>query len=118
MRHTAESPAQPRPLRQERPEPTNAQKWTFEPDGSLRALGHCLDATGRGTANSTLLQIWDCGNGAPQQTFVPRPDGTIYNPASGRCVDLPGGTATNGARLQLWDCNGTPAQKWTALVRS
>ncbi|MFJ9775509.1 ricin-type beta-trefoil lectin domain protein [Kitasatospora sp. NPDC101157] len=97
---------------------SNAQKWTFEPDGSLRALGHCLDATGRGTANGTPLQIWECGNGAPQQTFVPRPDGSLYNPASGRCVDLPGGTTTNTARLQLWDCNGTPAQKWTALVRS
>ncbi|MER6301399.1 ricin-type beta-trefoil lectin domain protein [Kitasatospora sp. NPDC001539] len=97
---------------------SNAQKWTFEPDGSLRALSHCLDATGRGTANGTPLQIWDCGNGAPQQNFVLRPDGTLYNPASGRCVDLPGGTATNTARLQLWDCNGTPAQKWTTLVRS
>ncbi|UKZ02571.1 ricin-type beta-trefoil lectin domain protein (plasmid) [Streptomyces viridifaciens] len=97
---------------------SNAQKWTFKPDGSLRALGSCLDATGRGTANGTPLQIWECGNAAPQQTFVPRADGSLYNPASGRCIDLPGGTATNGARLQLWDCNGTPAQKWTALVRS
>ncbi|MFJ4592444.1 MULTISPECIES: ricin-type beta-trefoil lectin domain protein [unclassified Kitasatospora] len=97
---------------------SNAQQWTPKPDGSLRALGKCLDATGRGTANGTPLQIWDCGNGAPQQTFVPRPDGSLYNPASGRCVDLPGGTATNTARLQLWDCNSSPAQKWTALVRS
>ncbi|MGW3044380.1 ricin-type beta-trefoil lectin domain protein [Kitasatospora sp. NPDC001159] len=97
---------------------SNAQNWSFKPDGSLRALGSCLDATGRGTANGTPLQIWECGNGAPQQTFVPRPDGSLYNPASGRCVDLPGGTATNGTRLQLFDCNGTAAQKWTALVRS
>ncbi|MFD9687772.1 ricin-type beta-trefoil lectin domain protein [Kitasatospora sp. NPDC059088] len=97
---------------------SNAQNWTPKPDGSLRALGECLDATGRGTANGTPLQIWDCGNSAPQQTFVPRPDGSLYNPASGRCVDLPGGTVTNTARLQLWDCNSSPAQKWTALVRS
>ncbi|MFJ4185163.1 ricin-type beta-trefoil lectin domain protein [Kitasatospora sp. NPDC089509] len=97
---------------------SDAQKWTFEPDGSLRALGHCLDATGRGTANGTQLQIWDCGNGAPQQTFVPRPDGSLYNPTSGRCIDLPGGTVTNSARLQLYDCNSSPAQKWNALVRS
>ncbi|MEU4113935.1 ricin-type beta-trefoil lectin domain protein [Kitasatospora sp. NPDC028055] len=97
---------------------SNAQKWTFEPDGSLRALGKCLDATARGTANGTPLQIWDCGNGAPQQTFAPRPDGSLYNPVSGRCIDLPGGTTTNTARLQLWDCNGSPAQKWNALVRS
>ncbi|MEV8324686.1 ricin-type beta-trefoil lectin domain protein [Kitasatospora sp. NPDC056731] len=95
-----------------------AQNWTFKPDGSLRALGKCLDATGRGTANGTPLQIWDCGNGAPQQTFVPRPDGSLYNPVSGRCVDLPGGTVTNTAWLQLWDCNGTPAQKWNPLARS
>ncbi|MEV7601659.1 ricin-type beta-trefoil lectin domain protein [Kitasatospora sp. NPDC089797] len=97
---------------------SNAQKWTFAPDGSLRVLGHCLDATDRGTANGTLLQIWDCGNGAPQQTFTPRPDGSLYNPASGRCIDLPGGTVTNSARLELYDCNNSPAQKWTSLVRS
>ncbi|MFH9355440.1 ricin-type beta-trefoil lectin domain protein [Kitasatospora sp. NPDC017646] len=97
--------------------PGNAQ-WTFKPDGTLRYLGGCLDATGGGTANGTPLEIWTCGNAWPNQIYLPRPDGTIYNPASGRCIDVPGGTATNGARLELWDCNGTPAQKWTARVRS
>ncbi|MER7673139.1 ricin-type beta-trefoil lectin domain protein [Kitasatospora sp. NPDC096128] len=97
---------------------SNAQKWSFEPDGTVRALGGCLDATGAGTANTTPLQIWTCGNALPNQIFLPRPDGSLYNPASGRCVDLPGGTAANTARLQLWDCNGSNAQKWNALVRS
>ncbi|MFF7993246.1 ricin-type beta-trefoil lectin domain protein [Kitasatospora xanthocidica] len=95
-----------------------AQQWTFKPDGTLRALGGCLDAAGGGTANGTPLGLWTCGNTWPNQIFVPRPDGSIYNPASGRCIDIPGTNTTNGTRLQLWDCNSTPAQKWTALVRS
>ncbi|MFD8781018.1 ricin-type beta-trefoil lectin domain protein [Kitasatospora sp. NPDC059599] len=94
-----------------------AQQWTFKPDGTLRALGGCLDATSGGTANGTPLELWTCGNTEPNQIFVPRPDGTIYNPASGRCVDVPGTDTTNGTRLQLWDCNSATAQKWTPLVR-
>ncbi|MFH8387516.1 ricin-type beta-trefoil lectin domain protein [Kitasatospora sp. NPDC018058] len=97
---------------------STAQKWTFQPDGTLRALGGCLDATGTGTANGTPLQLWSCDKGVGSQVFLPRPDGSLYNPASGRCVDLPGATTTNGTRLQLWDCNSTAAQKWTALARS
>ncbi|MFD8708726.1 RICIN domain-containing protein [Kitasatospora sp. NPDC059648] len=58
------------------------------------------------------------GNATPNQIFVPRPDGSLHNPASGRCAGLSSGVPTNGTRLQLWDCNGTAAQKWTALVRS
>ncbi|MGW7259165.1 RICIN domain-containing protein [Streptomyces sp. NPDC054834] len=33
----------------------------------MRALGKCLDATGRGTANGTRTEIWDCNGGANQQ---------------------------------------------------
>ncbi|MET8629601.1 ricin-type beta-trefoil lectin domain protein [Kitasatospora sp. NPDC004669] len=97
--------------------PGNAQ-WTFKPDGTLRFLGGCLDATGGGTANGTPLDVWTCGNVWPNQIFLPRADGSIYNPTSGRCVDDPGAATTNGARLQLWDCNGTAAQKWNLLARS
>ncbi|WBP90121.1 ricin-type beta-trefoil lectin domain protein [Kitasatospora cathayae] len=95
-----------------------AQNWTFKPDGTLRALGGCLDAAGAGTTNGTPLEIWTCGNASPNQIFLPRPDGSLYNPASGRCVDLPGAVVANNARLQLWDCNPAWGQKWNPLVRS
>ncbi|WP_369185832.1 ricin-type beta-trefoil lectin domain protein [Streptomyces sp. Y1] len=93
------------------------QQWTFQPDGTLRILGGCLDATQAGTVNGTLLQLWTCNNG-PNQVFLPRADGTIFNPYSGRCVDVPFGNTTNGTRLELWDCNGGPSQKWVLPARS
>ncbi|WP_369185119.1 ricin-type beta-trefoil lectin domain protein [Streptomyces sp. Y1] len=96
---------------------TNAH-WTFQPDGTLRTLGGCLDATAMGTANGTPLELWNCGNLSPNQIFLPRADGSLYNPYSGRCVDVPFGSATNGARLALWDCNGGPSQKWVLPARS
>ncbi|MFJ1751870.1 ricin-type beta-trefoil lectin domain protein [Kitasatospora sp. NPDC088134] len=95
-----------------------AQTWSFQADGSLRALGGCLDAVGGGTTNGTLLEIWPCASGAYNQIFLPRADGSLYNPGSGRCVDLPNNAVSDGARLELFDCNGTAAQKWVLPPRS
>lgn len=87
------------------------QRWTHFADSSLRTLNRCLDATGNGTANGTLLELWDC-NGGGAQKFVQQADGSLRNPQSGRCVDSPNGNTGNGTRLQLWDCNGAAAQKF------
>ncbi|MEV4136837.1 ricin-type beta-trefoil lectin domain protein [Dactylosporangium sp. NPDC049742] len=84
------------------------QHWAW--DGTaLRTLNRCMDATGNGTANGTLIQLWDCNGGGAQQ-WVPQPNGSLRNPQSGRCLDSPNGSTNNGARLQLWDCNGSAAQ--------
>ncbi|WP_449060844.1 ricin-type beta-trefoil lectin domain protein [Planomonospora algeriensis] len=42
------------------------QKWRFNPDGSITALGagKCLDVTGNSTANGVHLQIWTCSGAA------------------------------------------------------
>ncbi|GAA2842194.1 hypothetical protein GCM10010441_77920 [Kitasatospora paracochleata] len=92
-----------------------AQQWTFQADGTVKLpFGGCLDAVNAGTGNGTQLQ-WNTCWGTPTngaQQFIPRADGSIFNPVSGRCVDLPGATTTNGTRLQLWDCNGSGAQVW------
>nr|WP_217712198.1 arabinofuranosidase catalytic domain-containing protein [Kitasatospora sp. NA04385] len=87
------------------------QHWTHPADTSLRTLGRCLDATGNGTANGTVLQLWDC-NGGGAQKWVQQGDGSLLNPQSGRCLDAPSGNTANGTRLQLWDCNGSAAQKF------
>src|SRR5882762_682110 len=47
--------------------------------------GRCVDAQGAGTANGTVVQIYDCNGTAAQQWQV-RSDGSILNPSSGRCV--------------------------------
>ncbi len=88
------------------------QHWMHNSNNSLSTLGRCLDATGNGTANGTLLQLWDC-NGGGAQKFVQQADGSLKNPQSGRCVDSPGGATANGTRLQLFDCNASAAQKFS-----
>lgn len=92
---------------------TNAQKWTVQGDGSLRAFGMCMDVDHSGTANGTKVQLFDCnGTGAQQWTYNPSAR-SLTNPESGRCLDDPGSTTTDGTQLQIWDCNGTNAQQWT-----
>ena len=86
--------------------------WTFGTDGTLRALGKCLDVTEWGTGNGSKLQIWDCNPGQSNQTWVRSGDG-YRNPASGRCLDNPDGAAVSGQRTQLWDCYGNTAQTWS-----
>ena len=45
---------------------SGAQQWTVGTDGTIRALGKCMDVAGA-TANGTQIQLWDCnGTGAQQ----------------------------------------------------
>ena len=80
-------------------------------DGTVRALGKCLDVTGQGTANGTQLQLWDC-NGSGAQQWTAESDGHLLNPQSGRDLDVPGGATTNGTRLQIYDPNTNAWQIW------
>ncbi|WP_407986278.1 ricin-type beta-trefoil lectin domain protein [Kitasatospora sp. CMC57] len=91
-----------------------AQQFTLNPaNGTISAGGKCLDITGGGTANGTGISLWTCTPGAWNQTWLPRPDGSLYNPGSKRCLDLPGNNTTAGTRLTIYDCNTTPAQTWS-----
>ncbi|GAA1946194.1 hypothetical protein GCM10009738_19450 [Kitasatospora viridis] len=93
---------------------TPSQQWSFQPDGTVNVGGGCLDATGAGTADGTLIEYWTCVSGALNQQWIPRADGSIYNPASGRCLDDPAGNLVDGTRLELWDCvPGAANQRWT-----
>ncbi|PYC71010.1 hypothetical protein C7C46_27115 [Streptomyces tateyamensis] len=92
---------------------SNPQQWAFNPDGTLRVNGGCLDTVNEGTQNNTLVQYATCAPGVASQQWFPRGNGSIYNPASGRCLDDPAGNIASGTRPQLYDCNGTPSQRWT-----
>ena len=74
--------------------------------------GRCVDAQGAGTANGTVVQLYDC-NGTVAQQWQARSDGSIMNPNSNRCLDVTSAGTANGSRVQLYDCNGTGAQRWT-----
>ncbi|SDT25471.1 glycoside hydrolase family 16 protein [Actinoplanes derwentensis] len=87
------------------------QKWTFNSDGTLRAMGKCMDPAGGALANGTPIQLVTC-NGNPVQRFTLSGAGDLVNISANRCVDIVENNSANGARLQLWDCAGTPNQKW------
>ncbi|MDT0445853.1 family 16 glycosylhydrolase [Streptomyces sp. DSM 41886] len=89
-----------------------AQNWTIGTDGTIRALGKCLDIDG-GTADGSPTQIWDC-HGGPNQQWVANAAHDIVNPAADKCLDATGNSSANGTRLQLWTCTGAANQKWTA----
>ncbi|MFI1455890.1 ricin-type beta-trefoil lectin domain protein [Streptomyces roseus] len=90
---------------------TPAQSFEVRGDGTLRIQGKCVDASNAGTANTTLLMLYTCHD-SPNQQFVPRADGSFYNPVSGRCIDLGDYNTTPGTQLWLYDCNLSNAQRW------
>ena len=86
--------------------------WTHNSDLSLSTLGRCLDINAGGTANGSVVQLWDC-NGGANQKWVQQANGSLLNPVSGRCLDSPGGSTANGTKLEIYDCNGSPGQKFS-----
>ena len=72
------------------------QVWNWE-GSEIQGLGTsvgiggvhetCLDVRGGGTADGTLVQIFEC-NGTGAQEWIYTGTGTIFNPHSGKCLDL------------------------------
>ena len=77
----------------------------------MRALGKCMDIAAAGTANGTMVQLYDC-NGTGAQNWQAQSNGTLRNPASGRCLDATGPSSADGTRLQIWDCSASSNQVW------
>lgn len=92
---------------------TGAQAWSNPGDGTLRALGKCLDVVDRSTADGAAVQLWDCSGGSNQQWVVTGAH-DIVNPAANKCLDVRDNTSANGTRLQIWTCTGAANQKWNA----
>jgi hypothetical protein len=89
-----------------------AQQWTVvSADHTLQVLGRCLDTEAGGTANGTTIVLYDCNQAASQQ-FIPRADGSLYNPQSDKCLDDPRSSRSPRTVVQLWDCTGNGNQKW------
>jgi hypothetical protein len=81
-------------------------------DGTIRALGKCLDVTGNGTADGSTVQLWDCAGG-PNQKWTVTAAHDIVNPQANKCLDVTGNNSANSTRLQIWTCTGGANQKWT-----
>src|SRR5262249_32904026 len=81
-------------------------------DGTIRALGRCLDVANGALTNGTTVRVHHCNN-APAQQWALLPGGSLVNTHSGKCLD-PG---TSGSALTIQTCAGTPQQRWTPQVQ-
>ncbi|MFF0119987.1 ricin-type beta-trefoil lectin domain protein [Micromonospora arida] len=89
---------------------STAQQWTVADDGTIRALGKCLDIAAASTANGARVQIYDC-NGTWAQQWSPNA-GQLVNPTSGKCLDATGSNSADGTPLQIWSCTAAANQSW------
>jgi chitinase len=93
---------------------SSAQQWTVGTDGTVQALGKCMDVTGAGTADGTKVQLYDC-NGTTAQQWQHQSNGELVNTNSGKCLDATNNSSADGTRLQIWTCSSaaTANQQWT-----
>ncbi len=87
-----------------------AQQWQAYPDGTIRAVGLCMDSPWGSTANSTGLQLAYC-SGNPAQHFTLNANNQIIY--SGKCVDVAGSQTADGTRINLFTCTGFDNQNWS-----
>ncbi|MDH6141677.1 hypothetical protein P3T35_003698 [Kitasatospora sp. GP30] len=88
---------------------TAGQSWTVGNDGTVQALGKCLDVTGGATTPGTPVELWPC-NGRGSQVWEQN-GRTLVNPESGLCLTDPSASAADGTRLVLSTC-GAAGQDW------
>ncbi|WP_371501509.1 GH92 family glycosyl hydrolase [Kitasatospora sp. NBC_00374] len=81
-----------------------SQRWTTASDGTLRALGSCLEVGG------AAVRLRTC-DGTGAQQWWPRPDGSLLHQPTGRCLDA-SDDAGGGAGPRLRACDGGGAQRW------
>jgi hypothetical protein len=89
---------------------TNAQQWTVESNGTIQALGKCLDVIGAGTTNGTRVDLYTC-NGTGAQSWQAQSSKELVNTHSGLCLDDTG-FGGSGTQVQIWACTGAANQQW------
>ncbi|WP_405914851.1 ricin-type beta-trefoil lectin domain protein [Streptomyces sp. NBC_00728] len=92
---------------------TPSQHWVFASDGSLRALGMCVQLAGGSTDDGTDLELAPCDGGS-EQKFTLNSGNDLVNGLADKCTDVRDNGTADGTRLQLWSCAGTDNQKWSA----
>jgi hypothetical protein len=89
-----------------------SQGWTVQPNGTIRIHStECMYITGAATANGSPVQLAACNPGNGGMQWIPRADGTLYNPRSGRCLYNSAGTTQN-VQLVIQDCGTSRLEYW------
>ena len=94
-----------------------AQRWTTEPDGTVRIHGKCLDVHQGGASSGAPVDLSSCtGTGAQRWHLVPGSAGaSLVNPNSGLCLADPGNSTADGTGLEVGTCTGALGQQWRDL---
>ena len=88
---------------------TDAQKWTFAPDGTLRVVGRCAEETG-----DARVDIAGCDSRTAEQ-WRAAPNGALVSLRSGNCLTDPDHSAADFTRVTVTRCTGgaDSGQRWT-----
>jgi hypothetical protein len=97
----------------------DAQRWTFNPNGTVSIGSFCLQISYAYIANHGLTQIATC-TGSQNQQWRPRPDRTLLHVATGLCLfdaTSSGKGVMNPYTGTYWgevvQCTGAADQRWS-----
>ncbi|MFB6890400.1 ricin-type beta-trefoil lectin domain protein [Kitasatospora sp. NPDC056327] len=108
------SPTEYRPVQVWDCDGSAAQYWRKGVNGTLQALGKCLDVWHGGTRPGTPVGVYEC-NGTGSQQWQYTDSARFYNPQSGLCLNVPlEGTA--GVDLNIWNCYLYAPQRWRFAI--
>ena len=94
---------------------TSAQSWTRNSDGTVKALGKCLDVSSGSVANGAKVQLWTCNGSAAQQwTYSAGKD--LVNPQANKCLDVTGNNSANSTSVQIWTARAPRTRRGTRQV--
>ena len=91
---------------------SSAQRWTLDPDGTIRIFGKCLSLASYAPGSSAIL--WSCGAGHVQE-WIPDPLGglgTIVTDIDGNSLETPAGETANGTQLLLGNVDTGSGADW------
>jgi Ricin-type beta-trefoil lectin domain len=88
---------------------SSAQRWTLDPDGTIRIFGKCLSLRSPALGSSAVL--WSCGAGHVQQWVLPDAGklGTAITDIGSYSLESPPGETANGTQLVLGAGGGSSA---------
>jgi hypothetical protein len=74
----------------------------------------CIDQSNGSKDPYLQMQMWDCGQGNPNQNMIYNNDSyTINVPGDNLCMDVLGAGTADGTKVIQYSCNGGTNQKWT-----
>ena len=92
-----------------------AQIWTLSADGSVQAVGKCLQIVDLSNENSRL-KINTCNGRGSQQWVLD--SGKLVNPATSRCLDVAGNNPEDRTPVITDPCDGGAGQSWSLRSRN